>query len=144
MKISYLQIILIHTFLICISCSDSTDTIQQEQLSNNSKIYEDVDIHEIPEFVGGQESLNSFLSTQIRNNENYLRLVDNVEGVIFVNFIIDSTGHINDVKLIKGLDKDLDELVVHTVSNMPDWEPGFIDGSPVNVRYTLPISIPVH
>lgn len=45
-----------------------------------------------------------------------------------------------DVKILKGLDQDLDAEAIRVVSSSPKWEPGRQDGLPVNVSITFPVT----
>ena len=62
-----------------------------------------------------------------------------VEGKVFVNFVVDSTGNISDVKVLRGVDSLLDREAVRVISQSPKWKPGYQRGKPVNVQFTVPV-----
>lgn len=93
----------------------------------------------MPEFVGGIDSLMSF----IKNNINYpeWEKTNNIEGVVYVTFIVDNTGKINNPKILRSVidSKNFDAEVFRVISKMPDWKPGEIRNTKVDVQYNLPI-----
>ena len=95
-------------------------------------------VEKAPEFRGGLAKLFEYL----RKKLNYPKEARNkgIEGKVMVSFIIDKTGKIIDVSIIRGVHYLLDEEALRVVSNMPNWKPGTQRGKPVKVRYTLPIN----
>lgn len=62
-----------------------------------------------------------------------------IEGVVKVQFTIDTDGTVKDVKVIGSADSSLDIEAVRVVSMSPKWKPGKKDGKPVSVTYTFPV-----
>ena len=100
------------------------------------KIYDSVD--ESPTFPGGMEKLGAFMAQNLKYPAAAQKA--NVEGKVFVNFILTKDGDITDVKILKGIGFGADEEAVRVVSQMPRWNPAKQDGKAVNVRYNLPIN----
>jgi protein TonB len=63
----------------------------------------------------------------------------NVEGKVFVQFVIDKDGSPSDITVLKGIGSGCDEEAVRVIKNMPKWTPGKQRGRPVKVRMSLPI-----
>ena len=100
-------------------------------------------VQKIPEFRGGESSMNKF----IRKNVNYPHkyLSDGIGGVVFVSFVVDSSGNVTEVKAkneIKGYPEFTSEAL-HAVSKMPRWIPGQQNGMNVPVIMVLPIKFSV-
>ena len=95
-------------------------------------------VEEPPSFPGGTIALYSFLNTNIRYPNAAKRA--NVSGKVFVSFIVDDDGSIQDVSIMKGLGFGTDEEAVRIVKSMPNWKPGKMSGRAVRVRYNLPIN----
>lgn len=96
-------------------------------------------VEEMPEFPGGDEKLKTFL----KNNTHYPPVAKEkqLEGIVYVKFIIDKTGKITDIELTKSSGHTiLDEEAIRVVKSLPNWEPGKQRGQKVNVNYVLPIS----
>ena len=65
---------------------------------------------------------------------------NNVEGKVFVYFVISKTGEIVDVKIERGVDPYLDKEALRVVKSMSAWSPGKQRGKAVSVGRILPIN----
>ena len=94
-----------------------------------------------PHFPGGQQALLEFL----RQNVNYPEQAkkDSIEGRVVVGFVIDTDGSITDPKIVRSVHPLLDAEALRVVKLMPKWEPGSENGTPVKVKYNLPISFKI-
>ena len=63
-----------------------------------------------------------------------------VQGRVVVQFVVDKTGKIGEVKVVRTVDKDLDKEAVRVCKSLPKFTPGRQNGQPVAVWYTLPVS----
>jgi TonB family protein len=63
-----------------------------------------------------------------------------IEGKVFVQFVIQSDGSVNNVTCIKGIGGGCDEEAVRVIKNSPTWLPGRYRGQPVKQRMVLPIT----
>ncbi|MBA3970772.1 MAG: energy transducer TonB, partial [Bacteroidetes bacterium] len=81
------------------------------------------------------------MSQFIRDNLKYPSIaVDNgTKGVVYVTFVVDLDGSINDIKLIKGIGDGCEQEALRVVAMMPKWTPGMTEGKPVRVQCTLPV-----
>lgn len=64
-------------------------------------------------------------------------------GRTIVQFIVNETGKISDVKVVRKLDPSLDAEAVRIVEHFPDWIPGEQKGKKVKVRFTLPVNFQI-
>lgn len=62
-----------------------------------------------------------------------------VEGTVYVNFVVDETGHVQSPFLLMDIGSGCGEAALAVVKAMPAWEPGLQDGHPVKVKLNLPI-----
>lgn len=95
-------------------------------------------VEQQPEFPGGMSALGQFLSKNIRYPAAAQRA--NVSGRVFVSFVVNTDGSIQDVTTLKGLGFGTDEEAVRVVKSMPKWRAGKQSGRPVRVKYNLPIN----
>lgn len=97
-------------------------------------------VEKMPEFPGGQAALIQYLSNNIKYPEECRKM--GVEGKVFVKFIVDPSGNITNVQVLRGVvdGKLLEKEAVRVVESMPKWKPGTQGGKAVNVYFTLPIS----
>lgn len=91
-----------------------------------------------PEFPGGEEKLYEFLGDNLKYPP--LARDANIEGRVFVQFVVWKDGSIRDVKILKGVGSGCDEEAKRVVNLMPKWNPGEQMGKKVAVRYMLPIN----
>lgn len=91
----------------------------------------------MPTFPGGESELMFFL----RDNIKYPQLAreGNVQGCVYVQFVINADGVISNVTVLKGIGGGCDEEAIRVVKLMPPWIPGKQNGKPVNILFTLPI-----
>lgn len=108
------------------------DTITQ---INGVRIFAEV----MPEFVGGFDSLVSYIKENLKYPEWEKR--EKIEGNVFVSFTVDKNGEIIDPKILKSVDgsKNFDNEVIRIIKAMPNWNPGQEQGQNVAVQFTLPI-----
>ena len=66
-------------------------------------------------------------------------LKDGVQGTVMVQFIIEKDGRVADVKVIKGVDPELDAEAVRVIEASPKWKPGKMSGNRVRAALTLPV-----
>lgn len=93
-------------------------------------------VEKTPEFPGGTNTMFDFIRKNVKYPESAKE--KGIEGRVYVNFVIDKDGSISDIKVLRGLCKEIDEEAVRVVKAMPKWNPGMQDGEPVRVQYTLP------
>lgn len=91
-----------------------------------------------PEFVGGVESLYSFIAATIRYPEKAKE--NGIQGTVYVRFVVEADGSISDVIVLRGIGAGCDEEAVRVVKAMPRWKPGTKNGKPINTQYTIPIT----
>lgn len=92
---------------------------------------------EMPEYFGGMDSLRSYLSHNINYPEEAKE--KELSGRVYIQFVIEKDGSVNDVKVMRSVDPLLDNEAVRVVKAMPKWKPGIEKGKPVRVKYVLPI-----
>ena len=106
---------------------------------------EDEEVEEIfeivehsPQPVGGMAEFYKYVSENLQYPRRAAR--ENIQGRVFVRFVVSKTGKITDVEVIKGIGGGCDEVAKEILENAPVWEPGRQRGKAVNVRMILPIT----
>lgn len=102
----------------------------------NDSIYQIVE--EIPEFPGGVEALMDFVGKNVKYPEQAKE--KEISGRVFIGFVIEKDGSVNEVKVLRGIGGGCDDEAVRVVKAMPKWKPGKQKGEPVRVSYMLPIN----
>ena len=62
-----------------------------------------------------------------------------IHGRVLVDFIIDETGKVTDVRVSRGVHTSLDDEAVRVVSASPKWRPGRHQGKKVRVALTVAV-----
>ncbi len=66
----------------------------------------------------------------------------NVQGTAYIQFVVDSTGQVQDIEVMRGICEPVAEECLRLINKMPDWhQPGIQAGKAVRVRYTIPIRL---
>jgi len=86
------------------------------------------------------------LMTYLGNNIKYPQLAreSNIQGIVYVSFIVEANGSISNVKLARGIGGGCDDEAVRVVKDMPKWNPGKQRGKPVRVQFNLPVRFILH
>lgn len=92
-------------------------------------------VEEIPEFPGGEDALQKYLSEHTKYPKAAKR--SKTSGTVYVQFVINEIGEISDVQIPQSVDPALDREVLRVVNGMPNWIPGKIRGKPVKALQTL-------
>lgn len=90
-----------------------------------------------PAYNGGDKAMRKFLQNNIKYPSKAKD--DGVQGTVFVRFVVEKDGIVDDVVVSKGVHPMLDAEAKRVVSVMPKWTPGKQKGKPVAVQYTLPV-----
>ena len=69
--------------------------------------------------------------------------INNEPGRVLCQFVIDKSGKLINVKILEGVNEDLDVEVIRVLSLSPQWKPVKVKGKPVNVVFTLPINFKI-
>ncbi len=102
--------------------------------NNNDSIYQTVD--EMPKFPGGEQAMFKFISENVKYPQEAKD--KNISGRVFVNFVVEKDGSVDEVKVLRSIGGGCDEEAVRVVKSMPKWTPGKQKGKPVRVSYIIP------
>ncbi|MGF1637090.1 MAG: TonB family protein, partial [Cyclobacteriaceae bacterium] len=102
--------------------SDETFTIVEQQ----------------PEPEGGMKSLYEHISRHIKYPKE--AHTNGIEGRVFVQFVVNKEGGVQEIEVVKGIGGGCDEEAVRVLSTSQNWKPGYQRGEAVNVRMILPIT----
>jgi TonB family protein len=107
-----------------------------EVLDNGDSVYFDVD--EAPLFQGGGiEAVQKYVQEKLTYPLAAKDL--KIQGKVMVQWIVNEKGEVTNVKIVRGVTKELDQEAFNIIDSMPDWKPGIKDGKPVKVQFTMPI-----
>ncbi|HAF27746.1 MAG TPA: hypothetical protein DCG75_01740 [Bacteroidales bacterium] len=97
-----------------------------QDISNNITVSKDG-------IKSGTSIINDYLKSEIE------KLLIDLKGNIFVQFSIGLCGEVKNVEIIKGFseNENENEQILNIFQKFPIFEPGFIEGFPVNVKFTI-------
>lgn len=112
------------------------EVVQEKPREEKKKEEVFTHVEQMPKFPGGDAELYKFIS----NNLNYpaMAIENNVQGRVVVQFVVTKDGSIGNVKVVRSVDRDLDNEAIRVCKKLPKFIPGKQNGQPVNVWYTLP------
>ena len=66
------------------------------------------------------------------------------EGIVVVKFTIESDGRVTSPEIVMdNVGYGAVEEVKRLISLMPKWKPGYLEGQPVPVDYTMPVNFKI-
>jgi protein TonB len=118
-------------------------TTYQEPMINEpteekaDKIFSIVEVQAEP--VGGVKAFYEYVSSQLKDNYPSQAQRMNIQGVVYIQFVVEKDGSITDVQAVKGIGGGCDELAIKVLENSPKWNPGKQRGKAVRSRKMVPI-----
>ena len=122
---------------------------EKEDMKETEDMYEDEEIFIVVENMPLYPGCNDEICTQsnilryIRRNFKYPPMLKGygIEGKVIASFVVNKKGKASDIKILRGLDKEIDDEIVRVIKSLPDFTPGKKRNKPANVRYTIPINV---
>ncbi|MGN6533487.1 MAG: energy transducer TonB [Ginsengibacter sp.] len=90
-------------------------------------------------FPGGPQAWVKYISNAIKDNIDKLRRSD--YGTCIVRFIVDTEGHVSEVKAMTMKRSRLAKLCVDAIINGPKWNPAQQNGKFVNAYRLQPVTL---
>ncbi len=98
--------------------------------------YYEIDVK--PTFNGGSANeFSKWLSENIKFPEKSAKV--GVTGTVYVQMTISSIGKVKDVKILRGVNEEIDAEVLRVTKSSPDWSSGYHKGQAVDVTYIFPV-----
>lgn len=109
---------------------------ENTKFKESEKIYTRVE--QLPVFPGGQAALLRFISKNIRYPKEAADR--RIQGRVMVRFVVDTKGKVGQIEILKSSHIFLNVEAIRLCKLLPNFIPGRVNGKPVNVFYTLPIT----
>lgn len=121
---------------------DDDETVEDDEVEVHKRIVPKDGIYrsaeQMPRFPGGEAALMKYIQTHIKYPPTAAK--NHVQGRVIVQFVVDKTGEIGEVKVVRSVDKDLDKEAIRVCKTLPRFTPGRHNGQAVPVWYTLPVN----
>jgi TonB family protein len=109
---------------------------KKEEVSDQT-VYNFVSMSTPPNYPGGMYKFYEYLGKNIKYP---IMAADNeVEGNVFVSFVVEKDGSLTDIKVDRKLGYGTDEEALRVLKLSKRWNPGMQNGRPVRVKYNIPI-----
>lgn len=115
--------------------ANKVEEVEEVKVQGSREVFRVVE--RMPTYEDGQQGLIDFLAKNIKYPT--VAKENGIEGIVVVEFIIETDGRVSGTKLMKGIGAGCDEEAVRVV-NLTRWTPGIQNNKVVPVKYTLPIS----
>jgi hypothetical protein len=115
---------------------DTFSSKNQIVKKSKNEVYNTAGITEKPDFPGGIENFYKFVG------ENYKTPSQpNLKGKVYLTFIIEKDGSLTEFKILRDIGFGTGEEAIRVLKICPKWIPGKMNGIPVRVMYSLPITL---
>lgn len=118
--------------------SSSHSTLSQvNDTTHREEIFGDVSIQN-PQFRGGERALMKYISDNVVYPPEAIK--DSIQGKVILQFLVDPSGNVGDVKVVRSVHELLDAEAVRVVKTLPKFYPGRELGKAVSVWCTIPVT----
>ena len=139
MKTSFLRILILLCAVVWslgAQAQKSIDLINDNYDASNDEVFHSSG--HMPSFPGGDVALMKFIKDNMIYPPEALK--NRIEGKVIILFVVTKTGKVGKVKVVRSVNKELDQEAVRLIKMLPDFSPGRNNvGEPVNVWYILPV-----
>jgi protein TonB len=104
----------------------------------DNTVYETGGVDRYPEFEGGMAAWAKFIQRNLRYPS--MAQENEVQGKVFISFVVEIDGSISDVKVLKGIGSGCDEEAMRVIRKSPKWKAGQQNDRKVRVRYNMPLA----
>lgn len=114
------------------------ETTAEEEIEEEVPEEVFVIVEDMPEPIGGISAFYTYVNNHIKYPRQALAM--NIEGKVFVEFVVGVDGALTDIRVVRGIGGGCDAEAVRIIKNAPRWKPGKQRGRPVRVKMVLPIT----
>ena len=134
----------IYNFVLEVAGTSQNLEFREDNVPKRGPAYDDVvsyyDCDQRPMFLNSAD-IAPFMDKWVYQNLKYPEdaVRDGVQGRVMVDFVIEKDGKVTDVRVIRGVDPELDAEAVRVISASPKWKPGKMGGEKVRTSVTVPV-----
>lgn len=131
MKMKYTLLILALLILPCMAHRAQAQTAPSVADQRNEPVFTVVEKQ--PEFPDGEIARKKFFASNLNIPAS------GKKRKMFVSFIVNTDGSLQDIAIAKSRDPEYNEEVLRVAKLMPDWIPGKQSGKAIRVKYMLAV-----
>ena len=117
---------------------DENTEIEIIEVEEEDEVVEFMIIEDKPEFPGGSAAMMKYVASHTQYP--VIAKENGVSGKVFIYFVIGKDGKVTKAKVLRGVDKALDDEALRVVNSMPAWKPGKQRGRAVPCSFRLPVN----
>lgn len=91
----------------------------------------------MPEFPGGEDALLGYINKHAKYTDMAREF--NVDGTVYVSFVVDENGDVRDTKVERGIGYGMDEMITNVINGLPKFKPAEQNDKKVKVRMMIPV-----
>jgi TonB family protein len=99
------------------------------------RVYSVVEVEVQAAFPGGEWELNKFIERSVRNEY----LVHDVQGRVYVQFIVERDGSVSGLQIVKAFSPSFDVEAIRVMRTMPIWIPARKGGETVRMERVVAV-----
>jgi protein TonB len=99
-------------------------------------------VDEMPAFPGGDAALFKYVASNVQYPASARE--NDIEGKVIIRFCVTADGNINQISVLKSVDRDIDNEAMRVIRKLPAFKPGKKAGVAVPVWYMVPITFAIN
>ena len=88
-------------------------------------------------YPDGIQGIQKYISENLEYPEKALK--KEIEGIVVLSYVIDTTGKVTDVKVVQGVHPLLNKEAIRVIKSMDQWLPAIQSGEKIRFQYKQPI-----
>lgn len=120
---------------LCAGVNDGRHDAAQEEGESSGEV------ETMPSFKGGD--LGTFIKWVHARVNPAVALKNGIVGKVFVSFVIETDGTLDEIRVLRSPDKSLSDEVIRVLKRSPKWSPAMQGGQPVRVTFTMPVNFQI-
>lgn len=108
----------------------------EKESTSNARIYFNNEVTTVPQFVGGQPALDTFLKANFVQPKK-----SKVKGEVLVAFVVEIDGSLTEIGVLSDAGFGTADEAIRVMSISPSWIPGTLNGRKVRVQHLIKIPV---
>lgn len=124
------------TILLFLMLSQITFSQSEKESTKNTRIYFNNEVTTVPQFVGGQPALDTFLKANFVQPKK-----SKLKGEVLVAFVVEIDGSLTEIGVLSDAGFGTADEAIRVMSISPSWIPGTLNGRNVRVQHLIKIPV---